>query len=97
MISDAPVPYMLSTPDLMQLDTQLLSVIESLQNALEVGNRATDAQCPTDADGAPFLDVVDGSADPSYPYAYGWVSSALQNALTDLHRIREGVTGYNVI
>lgn len=92
MTSNGPVPYMLSTPDLMQLDTQLLSVIESLQNALEVGSRATDAQSPADADGSPFLDLLDGSPDPSYPYAYGWVSSALQNAVTDLQRIREGVT-----
>lgn len=76
----------------MQLDTQLLTVIESLQNALQVGERATNVDCPVDADGAPFLDPLDGSPDPSYAYAYGWSTSSIKSAITSLELIRGLVT-----
>jgi len=85
---------MTSTPDLMQLDTQLSSVIESLQNALEVGSRATDTQCPTNADGVPFLDALDGSPDPSYAYAWGWSVSVIRNAINELNSIRNSVNTF---
>lgn len=82
---------MMSTPDLMQLDTQLLTVIESLQNALQVGEKATDWAAPVDADGAPFLDPLDGSPDPSFAYAYGWNVATIRSAISSLESIRQTI------
>ena len=76
----------------MTIDSNLLTVIESLQNALQVGERATSVDCPVDADGAPFLDPLDGSPDPSYAYAYGWSTASIKSAITSLELIRGMVT-----
>lgn len=82
---------MMSTPELMTLEHQLLTVIESLQNALQVGEKATDHLTPVDANGDAFLDVLTGDPSPSYSYAYGWSSACIKNAITSLELIRQTI------
>ena len=83
---------MISTPTLMTIDSNLLTVIESLQNALEVGSRATDVVDAVDADGAPLLDPLTGDQKASYAYAYGWNRSTIENTITNLQLIRDMMT-----
>ncbi len=83
---------MLSTPDQMLIDTQLLSVIESLQDALQVGENATDLDCPVDSDGDALKDFVDDSPRPSYAYAYGWTAASIKSAVFSLETIRTQLT-----
>ena len=83
---------MISTPQLMTIDSNLLTVIESLQNALEVGSRATDTVDPVDADGTPLLDPLTGDQKASYAYAYGWNRSTIENTIKSLEMIRDMMT-----
>jgi len=83
---------MISTPTLMTIDSSLLTVIESLQNALQVGSRAIDTVDPVDADGAPLLDPLTGDQKASYAYAYGWNRSTIENTITNLQLIRDMMT-----
>lgn len=83
---------MISTPTLMTIDSHLLTLIETLQNALEVGSRAIDTANPVDADGTPLLDPLTGDPKASYAYAYGWNRSTIQNTVTSLELIRELMT-----
>ena len=76
----------------MQIDSHLLTVIESLQNALQVGSKAVDAVDPVDADGTPLLDPLTGDQKASYAYAYGWNRSTIENTITSLELIRELMT-----
>ena len=72
---------MIPTPEQMLIDTQLLSVIESLQDALQVGENATDIDCPVDSDGDALKDCLDDSPAPSYAYAYGWTAARVKSAM----------------
>lgn len=83
---------MISTPQLMTIDSNLLTVIESLQNALQVGSKATDVVDAVDADGAPLLDPLTGDQKASYAYAYGWNRSTIENTITNLQLIRDMLT-----
>jgi hypothetical protein len=83
---------MLSTPEQMLIDTQLLSVIESLQDALQVGENATDSDSPVDSDGNALKHFLDDSPAPSYAYAYGWTSSSIKSAVFSLETIRTQLT-----
>lgn len=76
----------------MTIDSSLLTVIESLQNALEVGKKATDHHAPVDADGAPLLDPLTGDQKASFAYAYGWNSATIKNAIQSLELIRDMMT-----
>ena len=76
----------------MTIDSNLLTVIESLQNALQVGSRAIDTVDPVDADGAPLLDPITGDQKASYAYAYGWNRSTIENTITNLQMIRDMMT-----
>lgn len=76
----------------MTIDSSLLTVIESLQNALQVGSRAIDTVDPVDADGAPLLDPLTGDQKASYAYAYGWNRSTIENTITNLQLIRDMMT-----
>ncbi len=81
-----------STWDLMQIDDRLERTIKSLQEALQRASAATDLQSPVDAQGTPFLDPVDDSPAPSYPYAVGLLSAQIDIALFDLENIRKQLT-----
>jgi hypothetical protein len=83
---------MISTPQLMTIDSNLLTVIESLQNALQVGSGATDTVNPVDADGTPLLDPITGDQKASYAYAYGWNRSTIENTIKSLEMIRDMMT-----
>jgi len=76
----------------MTIDSNLLTVIESLQNALQVGSRATDTVNPVDADGTPLLDPLTGDQKASYAYAYGWNRSTIENTIKSLEMIRDMMT-----
>ncbi len=77
-----------STWDLMLIDQNLERTIKSLQEALERANAATRMDCPVDADGTPFVDPIDDSPAPSYPYAVGILAAQIDIALFDLKNIR---------
>lgn len=79
---------MIATPEQMLIDTQLLSVIESLQDALQVGENATNLDSPVDSDGDALKDCLDDSPAPSYAYAYGWTAASIKSALFSLETIR---------
>jgi hypothetical protein len=83
---------MLSTPEQMLIDTQLLSVIESLQDALQVGENATDLDSPVNSDGDALKDFLGDSPAPSYAYAYGWTAASIKSAVFSLETIRTQLT-----
>ena len=76
----------------MLIDTQLLSVIESLQDALQVGENATDLDSPVDSDGDALKDCLNDSPTPSYAYAYGWTAASIKSAVFSLETIRTQLT-----
>jgi hypothetical protein len=73
----------------MTIDQNLERTIKSLQEALGRANAATRMDCPVDADGTPFLDAIDDSPAPSYPYAVGILAAQIDIALFDLENIRK--------
>lgn len=73
----------------MQIDNRLERTIKSLQEALQRAEAATCMDCPVDAQGTPFLDPIDDSPAPSFPYAVGVLSAQIDIALFDLVNIRK--------
>ena len=73
----------------MTIDQNLERTIKSLQEALGRANAATRMDYPVDADGTPFLDAIDDSPAPSYPYAVGILAAQIDIALFDLENIRK--------
>ena len=75
---------MLSTPQIMDIDTRMQQIIERLQNALESADRAMDVANPTNLAGEALLDPLTGDPEPSYAYATGLLTAAVRGAVSDL-------------
>lgn len=83
---------MMSTDEIMSLDSHLAAVLESLQFALKAGTNATDPENPVDAAGGAFLDPLDESPIACYPYAWGIAQVTLEHSIQQLQYIRSSLT-----